>query len=150
MTRLEDVQIGRKSTFTAVQKCDAVMGVISKRKTVAETCRELGNSETTFARWREQALGDMAAALADKGSRDSGGPAREAARGSQADDRPAGIGERSAGERIATVDVSVRVTAAARSSPTIASWSRPRRGRRACLGRRSTTGWHRRSSPTTS
>ncbi len=56
--------MGRKSTFTAAQKRDAVMGVISKRKTVAETCRELGISETTFARWCEQAL-------ADKGTRDS-------------------------------------------------------------------------------
>ena len=40
--------MGRKSTFTATQKRDAVMGVLTKRKTVAETCRELGISETTF------------------------------------------------------------------------------------------------------
>lgn len=32
--------MGRKSTFTATQKRDAVMGVLTKRKTVAETCRE--------------------------------------------------------------------------------------------------------------
>ncbi len=63
--------MGRKSTFTAAQKRDAVMGVISKRKTVAETCRELGISETTFARWCEQALAGMEAALADKDKRDS-------------------------------------------------------------------------------
>ena len=29
--------MGRKSAFTAAQKRDAVMGVISKRKTVSET-----------------------------------------------------------------------------------------------------------------
>ena len=40
--------MGRKSTFTAAQKRDAVMGVISKRKTVSETYRELGISETTL------------------------------------------------------------------------------------------------------
>ena len=34
--------MGRKSAFTAAQKRDAVMGVISERKTVSETCRELG------------------------------------------------------------------------------------------------------------
>ena len=44
--------MGRKSTFTAAAKRDAVMGVLTKRKTVAETCREMGISETTFARWR--------------------------------------------------------------------------------------------------
>ena len=63
--------MGRKSTFTAAQKRDAVMGVIGKRRTVSETCRELGISETTFARWREQALEGMAAALADKNSRNT-------------------------------------------------------------------------------
>jgi hypothetical protein len=34
--------MGRKSTFTAVQKHGAVMGVISKGKTVSQTCQELG------------------------------------------------------------------------------------------------------------
>ena len=58
--------MGRKSMFTAAQKRDAVMGVLTQRKTVAETCREMGISETTFARWREQALQGMEAALADK------------------------------------------------------------------------------------
>ena len=61
--------MGRKSTFTAAQKRDAVMGVISKRKTVAQTCRELGSSETTCARWREQALEGMESALVDKDKR---------------------------------------------------------------------------------
>ena len=63
--------MGRKSTFTAAQKRDAVMGVLTKRNTVSQTCRELGISETTFARWREQALEGMGAALADKDSRNS-------------------------------------------------------------------------------
>ena len=63
--------MGRKSTFTATQKRDAVMGVLTRGKTVAETCRELGISETTFARWREQALEGMEAALADKDARNS-------------------------------------------------------------------------------
>lgn len=63
--------MGRKSTFTAAAKRDAVMGVLTKRKTVAETCREMGISETTFARWREQALEGMEAALMDKDTRNS-------------------------------------------------------------------------------
>jgi transposase-like protein len=53
-----------------VQKRDAVLGVLTKRKTVAETCRELGVSEQTFARWREQAVEGMELALADKSERD--------------------------------------------------------------------------------
>jgi transposase-like protein len=47
------MQMGRKSTFTVAQKRDAVMGVISKRRTVRQTCREWGISETTSVRWRE-------------------------------------------------------------------------------------------------
>ncbi len=61
----------RKSTLTAAAKRDAVMGVFTKRKTVAETSREMGISETTFARWREQALEGMKAALMDKDTRNS-------------------------------------------------------------------------------
>jgi len=49
-----------------VAKRDAVMDVISKRKRVKQTCRELGISEITFARWREQVLEGMEAALLDK------------------------------------------------------------------------------------
>lgn len=63
--------MGRKSTFTGAAKRDAVMDVISKRKTVAQICRELGISETTFARWREQALERMETALVDKDKRGS-------------------------------------------------------------------------------
>ena len=44
--------MGRKSTFTSALKRDAVMGVISKRKTVSETCRELRISETMFS-WHD-------------------------------------------------------------------------------------------------
>lgn len=65
------MQMGWKSTFMAAQNRDAVMGVISKRKTVSESCRELRISETMFARWREQALEGMKAALVDKDKRSS-------------------------------------------------------------------------------
>jgi transposase-like protein len=47
------------------------MGMISRRQTVSETCRELGISETRFARWCEQALEGMDAALADRDTRSS-------------------------------------------------------------------------------
>lgn len=62
--------MGRRSHFTLAQKRGAVLGVLTKRKTVAETCRELGNSEQTLARWREQAVEGMERALADKTTRD--------------------------------------------------------------------------------
>ena len=63
--------MGRESTFTAAAKRDAVMGVLTKCKTVAETCREMGISETTFARCREQALEGMEAAWMHKDTRNS-------------------------------------------------------------------------------
>lgn len=47
MTCLEGMQMGRKSTFTAAQKRDAVIGVISKRKTVSETRSWHGSRTTT-------------------------------------------------------------------------------------------------------
>ena len=62
--------MGRRSHFTPAQKRDAVLGVLTKRKTVSETCRELGVSEQTLARWREQAVEGMELALADKTERD--------------------------------------------------------------------------------
>ena len=46
-------------------------GVLTKRKTVVESCRKVGICETTFARWREQALEGMDAALIDKDTRNS-------------------------------------------------------------------------------
>ena len=58
--------MGRRSAFTPAQKRDAVMGVIAKRKTVSETCRELGITGQTFARWRRQALDGMESALANR------------------------------------------------------------------------------------
>jgi transposase-like protein len=48
--------MGRRSKFTPAQKKDAVLAVISRRKSMAEVCRELGITETTLVRWREQAL----------------------------------------------------------------------------------------------
>ena len=67
--------MGRRSEFTPAQKRDAVLAVLTKRKTVSEVCREMGVSETSFARWREKALAAMEDALADKAER-SGGEAR--------------------------------------------------------------------------
>lgn len=58
--------MGRRSAFTPAQKRDAVMAVLSKRKTISEVCRELGITGQTFARWRQQALDGMEAALADR------------------------------------------------------------------------------------
>jgi len=56
------VKLGRKSTFAALLKRGAVMGVISKRNTESGTCSELGIlRETTIAWWREQALEGMEA-----------------------------------------------------------------------------------------
>jgi hypothetical protein len=38
--------MGRQSAFTPAQKRDAVLAVLSKRKKVAEACRELGGAST--------------------------------------------------------------------------------------------------------
>lgn len=65
------MRTGRKSTFAAAQKRDAVVGVIRRRDTVSVTCGELGISERTFVRWREQGLEGIEATLADKDSRNS-------------------------------------------------------------------------------
>ena len=62
--------MGRRSQFTPAQKRDAVLGVLTKRKTVSETYGELGVSEQTLARWRDQAVEGMELALADKTERD--------------------------------------------------------------------------------
>ena len=51
--------MARRSQFTPAQKRDAVLAVLSKRKAVAESCRELGISEPTLARSREQAVEGM-------------------------------------------------------------------------------------------
>jgi transposase-like protein len=58
--------MGRVSKYTAQQKLDAVLAVLAKRKTVSQVCRELGVSETGFARWREQALAGMELGLSGK------------------------------------------------------------------------------------
>ena len=62
--------MGRRSKFTPAQKKDAVLAVISKRKTMAQVCRELGVTETTLMRWREQALEAIEQAMHDKAGRD--------------------------------------------------------------------------------
>lgn len=58
--------MGRRSAHTPAQKRDAVLAVLTKRKTISEVCRELAISEQTFHRWRNQALEGMEAALADR------------------------------------------------------------------------------------
>ncbi|MCA1838519.1 MAG: transposase [Actinobacteria bacterium] len=63
--------MGRRSKFTPAQKKDAVLGVLSRRKSMAEVCRELGVTETTLMRWRESALEAIEEALHDKTNRDA-------------------------------------------------------------------------------
>jgi transposase-like protein len=58
--------MGRRSGHTPAQKRDAVLAVLTKRKTISEVCRELAVSEQTFHRWRNQALDGMELALGDK------------------------------------------------------------------------------------
>jgi transposase-like protein len=48
--------MGRRSSYTAKQKAEVVLSVLSKQTTIAEACRRHGITETTFARWREQAV----------------------------------------------------------------------------------------------
>ena len=85
---------------------------MTKRKTVSEVCRELGVSETSFARWREKALAAMEDARGDKPDRSG----REARLGRARRD-PAGVGrgdagERAAGKSVAGVDVRTRAALA--------------------------------------
>ncbi len=63
--------MGRRSPFTPAEKRDAVLAVLTKRKTISEVCRDKGISAQTFARWREQAMEGMVEALADKADRNS-------------------------------------------------------------------------------
>ncbi len=58
--------MGRRSGHTPAQKRDAVLAVLTKRKTISELCREYAISEQTFHRWRNQALEGMELALGDK------------------------------------------------------------------------------------
>lgn len=64
--------MGRRSRFTPTQKRDAVLAVLTKRKTVSEVCRELQVSETSFNRWREQALEAIGEAMKDKADQNKG------------------------------------------------------------------------------
>jgi transposase-like protein len=64
--------MGRQSPFTAVQKRDAVLAVLSRRKTMSEVCRELGVSETSLNRWRELALEAIDEAMKGKGDHSAG------------------------------------------------------------------------------
>lgn len=67
--------MGRRSNYTAKQKAEVVLSVLTKQHTIAEACRRHSITETTFARWRDQAVGAMAKGLEDR----AGGNAREAA-----------------------------------------------------------------------
>jgi transposase-like protein len=58
--------MGRRSSLTPAQQRDAVLAVLTKRKTISEVCRELAVSEQTFHRWRNAALDGMEMALGDK------------------------------------------------------------------------------------
>ena len=66
--------VGRRSNFTAKQKAEVVLSVLSKQTTIAEACRRHGITETTFARWREQAVNGMENGLEQR----SGASGREA------------------------------------------------------------------------
>jgi transposase-like protein len=62
--------MGRRSNYTAKQKAEVVLSVLSKQTTIAEACRRHGITETTFAGWREPAVTAM-----EKGPEDRGGGA---------------------------------------------------------------------------
>nr|MBO2504158.1 hypothetical protein [Thermoanaerobacterales bacterium] len=49
-----------------------MLAVLTKRKTVSEVCRELQVSETSFNRWREQALEAIDEAMKDKADQNKG------------------------------------------------------------------------------
>jgi transposase-like protein len=66
--------MGRRSHFTAKQKAEIVLSVLTKQVTIAEACRRHGITETTFARWREQALTGAEKGLEDR----AGSSGREA------------------------------------------------------------------------
>ena len=66
--------MGRRSSYSAKQKAEVVLSVLSKQTTVAEACRRHGITETTFARWREQAVTAMEKGLEER----SGAKGREA------------------------------------------------------------------------
>lgn len=55
-----------RSRSAPAQKRDAVLAVLTKRKTVSAVCSELQVSETGFNRWREQALQAIDEAMEDK------------------------------------------------------------------------------------
>jgi transposase-like protein len=58
--------MGRRSNYTAKQKTEVVLSVLTKQTTIVEACGRHGISETTFMRWKEQALEQEIAALERK------------------------------------------------------------------------------------
>lgn len=66
--------MGRRSNYSAKQKVEVVLSVLTKQTTIAEACRRHGITETTFARWREQAVEAMEKGLEER----TGASGREA------------------------------------------------------------------------
>jgi transposase-like protein len=50
-------------TYTALEKCQAVLAVWTERRTVAEICRELSITWTHLNQWQDKALEGMVKAL---------------------------------------------------------------------------------------
>ena len=62
----KEAAVGRRSNYTAKQKAEVVLSVLSKQTTIAEACRRHGITETTFARWREQAISGLEKGLEER------------------------------------------------------------------------------------
>lgn len=63
--------VGRRSQFTSRQKLEIVLSVLTKETTVAAACRAHGITETTFHRWKEQAVSGMERGLEGKAAASS-------------------------------------------------------------------------------
>jgi transposase-like protein len=50
---MKEAAVGRRSNFTAKQKAEVVLSVLSKQTTIAEACRRHGITEATYALLRE-------------------------------------------------------------------------------------------------
>ena len=85
-TRRRSQPVGRRSNYTARQKTEIVLSVLTNQTTVAEACRRHAITETTFNRWREQAVEGMERGLADTSRRS---PARTSTAGDASASPPA-------------------------------------------------------------
>jgi transposase-like protein len=50
-------------TYTATEKCQAVLAVWTERRTVSEICREMGITWSHLSQWQDKALAGMVRAL---------------------------------------------------------------------------------------